>query len=619
MNLTKLTIENFKSFVDPTTIEFGTLSAGLYFMAGRNEIEPTLGSNGAGKSTVWEAWYWCLFGKTQRNLEASDVSSHGNGNTVTVIAEWVQQGQPMTLTRSWKPNRLTLTKGSGQPVTLAQEGLTDVVGLTKKEFSAAVFMGQGDEHFFDLTPSKKMEILQEALGLGDWLEYSKRAAAFLSDVQHKITSDQMKVQHLTGQQEELEKSIKQAKILDQEFETKKVEKINQALEALGQFEYHATEDVRTYNDLCDEEEAFHKKHATLKHAAEKVGKVVVDQQAALRTKEKLFYTVESSLTTLKRAWQQIDGLGATCVTCKQSISDHHKDDQIRQIKEDMEAVHTEYDATKREVARKTGESNDLQRDAREAKDAVAKVEAAFSPKKKELDRLEPLVTDAHPRRRAELKHTLEEARAEQSTHATVLEKAHVDLEENRGHQQEIETRLNAQTAEAAHLEYWVKGFKDIRLFLMDEAVTQLEAQTNQALVELGLEEWQIRFDVEREKKTGGIAKGFSVEITPPFRRPMPWEAWSGGESQRLRLAGRVALATLILSRRGIAPGIEIWDEPTQYLGEEGIEGIKEVLRKRAETFGIIIFLIDHRAYDFSGFEAKWTVVKTERGSHMEYA
>ena len=32
--------------------------AGLYFLRGRNEVQPRLGSNGSGKTTLWRALCW---------------------------------------------------------------------------------------------------------------------------------------------------------------------------------------------------------------------------------------------------------------------------------------------------------------------------------------------------------------------------------------------------------------------------------------------------------------------------------------------------------------------------------------------------------------------------------
>ena len=88
-----------------------------------------------------------------------------------------------------------------------------------------------------------------------------------------------------------------------------------------------------------------------------------------------------------------------------------------------------------------------------------------------------------------------------------------------------------------------------------------------------------------------------------------------GRQQRLRLAGRIGMSTMISSSRGVESGVEVWDEPTQYLSEEGIEELKELLRVRAERYGLKIFLVDHRAYAMSGF--CWKMDCCERSGRIK--
>ena len=62
-----LQIENFLSYKN-TKIEF---KPGLYLVDGKNLDEG--GSNGAGKSGIWEALAWSLFGVTTRGLSSGEV------------------------------------------------------------------------------------------------------------------------------------------------------------------------------------------------------------------------------------------------------------------------------------------------------------------------------------------------------------------------------------------------------------------------------------------------------------------------------------------------------------------------------------------------------------------
>jgi energy-coupling factor transporter ATP-binding protein EcfA2 len=124
----------------------------------------------------------------------------------------------------------------------------------------------------------------------------------------------------------------------------------------------------------------------------------------------------------------------------------------------------------------------------------------------------------------------------------------------------------------------------------------------------------VDFAVEGLTKGGKVRKGFTATITTPQNlEPVPWAAWSGGETQRLRLAGALGLADLIAAKSGQHVGFEVYDEPSQYLSAAGIESMVSVLRDRATSMKKSIFLIDHRHLDSTNFAGMITVVKNTDG------
>jgi DNA repair exonuclease SbcCD ATPase subunit len=170
-------------------------------------------------------------------------------------------------------------------------------------------------------------------------------------------------------------------------------------------------------------------------------------------------------------------------------------------------------------------------------------------------------------------------------------------------------------------EWWGGGFRQFRLELMRNALMQFELETNNALHLLGLRGWYIRYGIDQEQKNGRTRKGFSVGIEAPGlprqKKVVPWEAWSGGESQRLRIAAAMGLASLIRSRMGIRCNVEIWDEPSTWLSKPGIEMLLNALWQRAQQEDRQIWLVDHRSLEFGQFAGRVTVVKTRDGSSLE--
>ncbi len=70
----------------------------------------------------------------------------------------------------------------------------------------------------------------------------------------------------------------------------------------------------------------------------------------------------------------------------------------------------------------------------------------------------------------------------------------------------------------------------------------------------------------------------------PYALDRPTDALSGGEQQRLAIAGVLAMR----------PGLLLLDEPTANLDPEGAEQVREVLRSVVERLGLTMILVEHR-------------------------
>ena len=162
----------------------------------------------------------------------------------------------------------------------------------------------------------------------------------------------------------------------------------------------------------------------------------------------------------------------------------------------------------------------------------------------------------------------------------------------------IDSQLTDLQEMGSIYKYWTSAFKEIRLNLIDETLQELEIAANRHIQALGLAEWQIEFKTERENKSGTISHSFTTLIYPNGQtNPVPFESYSGGESQRLQLAVTTALSEILLIRAGISPNIEIMDEPTRALSREGITDLLECLRERATELNRAIFFIDHNSLE----------------------
>ena len=156
------------------------------------------------------------------------------------------------------------------------------------------------------------------------------------------------------------------------------------------------------------------------------------------------------------------------------------------------------------------------------------------------------------------------------------------------------------------------------MYLIEEALLQLEIETNKALADLGFtSEWRIKYSIEKRSKTGHSISGFNVAVQSPHStKPVPFAAWSGGEKQRLKIAGSIGFIALMSARTGLEFGIEVYDEPTQHLSPQGIDSLLETLRIRAYETNKRIWLVDHHTLDYGDFAGRAVISKQEAGSTL---
>ena len=200
--LRRITLSGFRSYSTEQTIEFPK-TPGLYLMRGVNEVDTALAGNDTGKSTLWDAIFWGLYGETTRGLRAGQIVSWGE-STAMVEQEWdVSGGKVITIQRSQSPNSLLL---NGDPV--EQTDIDDAVGLNKDEFLHSVLVGQFNPYFLDLSATAKLEMLGGVLGLNYWEEKSTEASVWAKKSEGLVDGLLGKLQMVHGTIEALRKQKK---------------------------------------------------------------------------------------------------------------------------------------------------------------------------------------------------------------------------------------------------------------------------------------------------------------------------------------------------------------------------------------------------------------------------
>jgi DNA repair exonuclease SbcCD ATPase subunit len=610
MRLVSIELEGFRTFAKRVSYRFPK-GPGLFFVTGENRVEPSLGANGTGKSTLWDGVKWILYGSTMRGLSAGHVESWQTSKSCYGVLEFEIGGQVHKLRRQRKPIALIL---DGEPVD--QSVVTDLVGISADRIAHVALMGQFGVLFPDLKPTDRLTLVSEVLHLDLWTD----AAARATDETRKLERERNALmERLTGAGERVKTlSEQEARLIadHQSWDERHTQHVDGLREQLVEFETRQKDcdsETRAWQTAVDERKEKHQQ-------AEKELNVLDRER---QTHSEAAQRMQGELTGFARDVKRIAGAadamkllrGTKCVTCKQDVGDEHLATMLEALTIELRGVQAKSAALQKDIETERAAQAEVQKliDEKNAGERTLQRELddATTYRNQWSTKLSQATTTLSRHRL-----DIQAAEAEQNPHAAAVSTMDESIAKAERTFQQVEVVLYDVQTQLDLVGYCPRLFKELRLWLVDQALDELEIHANSSLVELGLHNWRLEFTVERETKSGTIARGFEVVVySPTNKEGVPWESWSGGETQRLRTACAIGLANLITSHMPNAPAFEVWDEPTNYVNEEGIDDLVDFFAKRAQNRQV--WLIDHRTLDSGMFDGVVKIVKTKDGSRIE--
>ena len=185
MRLKSLHIRNFYSIED-VFIDFSKKS-GIVWIDGKNK-DNSNSSNGAGKSSIYEAIIWSLFGKTIRKSNEEALVNNKNKRDCEVTI--VLNGN-IVIKRSRRPTFLSFKVGgkdyTRESVNVTQEAIEEHLGINYKTFLTSVVFGQQNElDFVSSTIEDKRIIIRNFLNLDDVFNLREKIKKLKSELNATI-------------------------------------------------------------------------------------------------------------------------------------------------------------------------------------------------------------------------------------------------------------------------------------------------------------------------------------------------------------------------------------------------------------------------------------------------
>lgn len=586
---------------------------GLYYLTGRNLFNKRLGANGCGKTSLIDALEWTFYGKTSRGLRASDVVTWGQKTCTVSVSAMVGEDE-VEITRSQNPNKIKINGKSA-----SQEEVLDLIRLNQEAFNASIVLPQFGRSFFDLSPTEKLTMFSQVMDLDYWLDKSKKASDEANTLELSIESLENEIANINGKLEVNRTDAKELKVKRDNHTILIKKKVS---------------DIRAAKKECSSEiKAKQKQLAKLQLKQDGLKRefdAVIDaaNECALEFGKVngKFYEYNSDINAAEKRIKEylsdinsVEKLGETCPTCRQKITPGHVESHQSKIRKRIKKLKKEISSNTQKIDSISKKLSELRGDTTELAKLKQNVEERYSDckdKRKDVERS----IEQHEANLKRFDNEIEKVKAQENPYEHLVASKIKNIKNFKAKISQLEESLSRIKVKHQATSFWINGFKRIRLFVIEEALHGLELEVNNLLSTLGLNDWSITFDIERENKSGGITKGFSVFIhSPKHDEPVRFESWSGGETQRLRLAGDLGLANLIMEQAGFTNHIELIDEPSEHMSPEGIEDMIETIYQRAIDTGKQIWLADHNTMGFGDFAGVLTSVMDKSGkAHLEY-
>jgi DNA repair exonuclease SbcCD ATPase subunit len=579
-HLHHLSITNFKSITTTVEIPFERKPIGLHLVQGRNELQPELGSNGAGKSTLWDALSFCLYGRSTEDLPGTECRPWYSDESTYLTLRFRVGDKLYVMGRGVKPNAIMLNDKY-----VGQEDVDRLIGLNRNAFRHTLLLGQSQPLFFDLSPSEKMRLFTDVLQLDRWDNYSGAAATAEREEEVKAGEARHECARVAGQVFELDRGLSRAKAQADEWAATAKERLEAMITKRDEYEKLQTKLQRRIGDF----------DLLLDGSLTELRPL----QKQLREVQALHQTRRMQMQQLERELKEI-GTATHCPVCKRSLKG-------TDLEEHRNSLNNQWGALRCQKL------PDLK--------ALEQAEVSFQHKSdfamSQLNQMQPELARVTAELR-QLKSNITSNEAAENPFREQYRKLQKELSAAQAQLEHWEDKVKYHVRRSERRRYWVKGFRQVRLQLIETVLEELTLCSQALLPQIGLQDHRIEYTLMRENKSGSVTPGLTVSIFNPSREEfIRWESWSGGERQRLRLVGALALGEVLLHRAGVSPDFEILDEPTQHLSNEGVGDLCNFLADRALSLQRNIFYTDHATVASSRFKSIMTVVKTDHGSKLE--
>jgi len=541
---------------------------GITLITGWNETDQT--SEGSGKSSIFNAVSWCLFGKLPKETKIDEVIRYGEKSCdVEVILK-----NGIRIRRTRNPNFLGIYKNLvsepilGKDAKETQKLIEQLIGFNFDTYCQTVYFAQNNfSKFITASEEEKARILSEIQNLSQFDKARKLCHEKLRDL--KTASVQIDAQidslariitiHNNNLQEtkaSKDKLVQQAEYIKLDLQNKIAEekKILERLQGLqGQSAKSNAEE--------------------LKLEVRKVEAKYFSSYDIKKTAESLKFKIDTLRNALVDNKKKLDGLNnpSECPTCGQMV---HNRDKINKEIDQLQNVIKEREANILKLSEQLASLNETQ----------------YLEIKTQLEELRAKLVEAEQleKREQNLKAQIEKSefliqqhqkQLENSTNLAVndldakIKKLESDIKAESEKLSLYHAQRETNTSLSSKYETLKESFREIKKYVFEGILEFLSAKTNELLVDLFDHPISIRFTNFGEE--GELSKIQTlININD---KELSLGLLSGGQMRRVELAVSLALNSIVCIKNGFQ--FRIFDEPFSNLSEFSMNRFLKLFEK----------------------------------------
>jgi len=599
MKLLGINIKDFLSMKD-VTIEFPT---GIVSVIGHNRDVYGASSNGSGKSSLFDAISWALFGKTLRPIGTDDVIRRGSEQAHVAVLVKINGREYSIERRRGKKTDLKIwaydpeEEMTAATVQMTQVLVDNLIGVDFKTFLSIATFDLDVLRFARATDKEQKEILERLLdldlynrGLEKVRKEINEKEKSLQTINDNIGFIKNNLKQMETQKIDLHQKLKQQESLTAIHESSSASKIKNFKELIA-----AEESKITINDLDlkkpspmvpSEDKTFAMNMLAGQMREKELQRRISDLQTKVFLKDKELLTVEARI-------------GKPCGECHRPITQKElsavmesiANDNIRMMEEEADVrtqlinqqvvtknstkLHDDYMASRKEFDKAIKDWNSIVVNARVGNENSRKLIHKYQS---EISMIEA--------ERVNMKANDEKWRVLLVDLENRITKANLELKDK-------EDQITLVTDGLGFLKFWEKGFgyQGIRSVLLDDVAATITKKANEYLKHLMGGSLWIDCHTQSTTKDGEKREKFEVQTFNSFGAGT-YFGNSKGEQQRIDIALSLALHDIARQRSNKPLGFCIFDEVFERLDEVGCDSIVSLLHKERANMGTV-FVVSH--------------------------